>query len=76
MEGEASEDAEGRAVEGDDLGLSEGDELAAAVACGQLLAVGGVGADEGREGGDGELKGLMATLSSQLREEKAKKGRK
>ena len=51
VEGEASEDAEGRAVEGDDLGLSEGDELAAAVACGQLLAVGGVGADEGSEGG-------------------------
>jgi hypothetical protein len=28
------------------------------------------------EGGDGELKGLMATLSSQLREEKSKKGGK
>ena len=48
--GRGLEDAEGRAVE-DDLGLSEGDELAAAVAGGQLLAVGGVGADEGREGG-------------------------
>ena len=51
VEGEASEDAEGRAVEGDDLSLSEGDELAAAVARRQFLAVGGVGADEGREGG-------------------------
>ena len=51
MEGEASEDAEGRAVEGDDLRLRKRDELAAAVAGGQFLAVGGVGADEGREGG-------------------------
>ena len=33
-------------------------------------------AEKGREGGDGELKGLMATLSSQLREEKAKTGGK
>ena len=32
--------------------------------------------EKGREGGDGELKGLMATLSSQLREEKAKTGGK
>lgn len=33
-------------------------------------------ADGGPGAGDGELKGLMATLSSQLREEKAKKGGK
>ena len=41
----------------------------------QLAGMGLEVVDNG-EGGDGELKGLMATLSSQLREEKSKKGGK
>ena len=41
----------------------------------QLAGMGRESVDNG-EGGDGELKGLMATLSSQLREEKSKKGGK
>jgi hypothetical protein len=67
--------AEGGPALGEAIGSDQGGGLA-----GKFDAVGDemggltIDPDEGREGGDGELKGLMATLSSQLREEKAKKG--